>query len=73
MIKYSQNEQSKDKRRYLQRSLAQKELTQVELAKKASIHPNTIAKIEREEQNPEFATIKKIARVLDLDLSKLPN
>lgn len=49
-----------------------KGLTQVEVAEKAGIHWNTIAKVEREEQKPEFATIKSIAKVLGVDISTLP-
>lgn len=47
-------------------------LTQTQLANKAGIYPNTYAKIERGEQNPSFATIKRIAKVLELDLKDLP-
>lgn len=50
-----------------------KGLTQVEVADKANLHWNTIAKVEREEQEPEFVTIKKIAKVLGIDISKLPD
>lgn len=50
-----------------------KGLTQVEVAEKAGLHWNTIAKVEREEQEPEFGTIKKIAKVLGIDISKLPD
>lgn len=48
-------------------------LTQVELAKKAGLHWNTVAKIERELQKPEFDTIKRIAKVLKVDISDLPD
>lgn len=50
-----------------------KGLTQVEVADKSNLHWNTIAKVEREEQEPEFVTIKKIAKVLGIDISKLPD
>ena len=50
-----------------------KGLTQLQLAKKAGIYPNTYAKIERGEQDPSFATVKKLAKVLDLDLSDIPD
>jgi transcriptional regulator with XRE-family HTH domain len=50
-----------------------KGLTQVEVAEKAGIHWNTVAKVEREEQEPEFATIKKISKVLGVDISTLPD
>ena len=49
-----------------------KDLTQVELAKKAGVYPNTYSKIERDEQEPSFATAKKLAKVLDIDISDIP-
>lgn len=42
--------------------------TQVELAEKAGIHWNTVAKIERNEQKPEFDTIKGLTKALGLKL-----
>ena len=50
-----------------------KGLTQVEVAEKAGIHWNTVAKVEREEQKPEYLTIKRIAKVLGIDISTLPD
>ena len=49
-------------------------LTQVEVAKKAGISANTYAKVERGEQKPLADTIKKVSRVLDLeiDIKNLP-
>lgn len=47
-------------------------LTQLEIANKAGVHPNTIAKIERGIQEPSYPTLKKLAKVLDIDLNKLP-
>jgi transcriptional regulator with XRE-family HTH domain len=47
-------------------------LTQTEVAEKAGLHWNTIAKVEREEQKPEFGTVKRIAKVLNVDISTLP-
>ena len=49
-----------------------KELTQIEVAEKAGIHPNTYAKIERGLQDPSFPTIKKICNVLDLNIADIP-
>ena len=49
-----------------------KNLTQIEVAEKAQIHPNTYAKIERDEQDPSFATIKNLAKVLDVNISDIP-
>lgn len=48
-------------------------LTQHELAEKAGIHPNTYAKIERNEQEPAFDTVKKLANVLKLKLEDIPS
>ena len=47
-------------------------LTQVEVAEKANIYPNTYALIERGLQNPQFATVKKLARALDLNVDDIP-
>ena len=49
-----------------------KGLTQVVVANKSGVYPNTYAKIERGEQEPSFATIKKLARVLDVNLEDIP-
>jgi DNA-binding XRE family transcriptional regulator len=46
-------------------------LTQQELGKKAGVHWNTIAKIERDEQEPSFETIKKLAKALNVKSSDL--
>ncbi len=48
-------------------------LTQQELAEKAGIHPNTYAKIERDEQEPSFDTVKRLASVLKLKLEDIPS
>jgi transcriptional regulator with XRE-family HTH domain len=49
-----------------------KKLTQVEVSEKVGIHWNTYAKMERDLQDPTFQNLKKIAKVLNLDLNKLP-
>lgn len=49
-----------------------KGLTQVEVADKAGIHPNTYAKIERGENMPSPDSIKKLLKVLDIEASKIP-
>ena len=56
----------------LKKARLTKNLTQAELAQKAGIHPNTYAKLERDEQSPSFATIKKLAKVLDLNIENIP-
>ena len=48
-------------------------LTQQELADKAGIHSNTYAKIERDEQEPSFDTIKRLAKALKLKLEDIPS
>ena len=50
-----------------------KGLTQLQVATKSDIHPNTYAKIERDEQDPSFPTIKKLAKVLDLEIKDIPD
>lgn len=45
--------------------------TQVVVAKKAGISPNTYARIERGEQQPTIPTLQKLSKVLDINLSKL--
>lgn len=49
-----------------------KGLTQSEVAQKAGIHPNTYAKIERDEQEASFSVVKKLAEILDLSLFDIP-
>jgi len=49
-----------------------KHLTQVEVAEKVGVHPNTIARIERGEQKPTFATAKRLAKILELDIKDIP-
>jgi len=49
-----------------------KGLTQFDVAEKAGIHPNTYAKIERDDQKASFPTIKKLAKVLDLEIKDIP-
>ncbi len=42
-------------------------LTQDELAEKASVSQSTIANIERNNAEPQFRTIRKLANALDID------
>ncbi len=48
-------------------------LTQVELADKSGVHVNTYARIERNEQEPTFDTVRKLARALNLNLEDIPS
>ena len=49
-----------------------KGLTQTELAEKTGVHSNTIAKIEQGIQQPSYPTIKKLSKVLDIDINDFP-
>jgi transcriptional regulator with XRE-family HTH domain len=46
-------------------------LTQDELAEKASVTQSTIANIERNNAEPQFRTIRKLAKALDIDPTEL--
>ena len=46
-------------------------LTQGELSKKASVSQSTIANIERNNQEPHFRTIRKLAKALNVDPTEL--
>ena len=46
-------------------------LTQEELAAKAGVSAATVVNIERDNQEPHFRTIKKLAKALDVDPTTL--
>ncbi len=46
-------------------------LTQEELAERANVSPSTIANVERDNREPHFRTIRKLARALDIDPTEL--
>ena len=46
-------------------------LTQEELAEKASVSAATVVNIERNNQEPHFRTIRKLAKALNVDPIKL--
>ena len=46
-------------------------LTQDELADRASVSQSTIANIERNNAEPQFRTIRKLAKALDVDPPEL--
>ena len=46
-------------------------LTQEELAEKAGVSAATIVNIERNNQEPHFRTIRKLAKSLDIDPTEL--
>ena len=42
-------------------------LTQEELANKAGVAPNTVARLERNETEPHMTTLRKLASALEVD------
>ncbi len=46
-------------------------LTQDELADKAEVSQSTIANIERDNAEPQFRTIRKLAKALDIEPTEL--
>ena len=46
-------------------------LTQEELADKAGVSAATVVNIERDNQEPQFRTIRKLAKALDVDPTEL--
>jgi transcriptional regulator with XRE-family HTH domain len=46
-------------------------LTQEELANKADVGTNTVARLERNETEPHMSTLRKLARALNVDPSEL--
>ena len=49
-----------------------KGLTQVEVAQKSGMHPNSYAKIERGYSLASPTSIKKLIKTLDIESSKIP-
>lgn len=46
-------------------------MTQVQLAEKSGVNQVTIARIERDQVDPRFSTICRLARALDVDPTQL--
>jgi transcriptional regulator with XRE-family HTH domain len=46
-------------------------LTQEELAEKAGVSPSTVVNVERDQQEPHFRTIRKLAKALDVEPNEL--
>jgi transcriptional regulator with XRE-family HTH domain len=46
-------------------------MTQVQLAEKSGVNQVTIARIERDQVDPRFSTIRRLARALDVDPTQL--
>ncbi len=46
-------------------------LTQAELGKRAGVHRDQVSRIERDEVEPRFSTIRKLAAALEVEPSEL--
>jgi len=46
-------------------------LTQVQLAEKSGVNQVTIARIERDQVDPRFSTMRRLAKALDIDPTEL--
>jgi len=46
-------------------------LTQVQLAEKSGVNQVTIARIERNQVDPRFSTMRRLAKALDIDPTEL--
>ena len=55
----------------LRKARTRRLLTQDELAEKAGVSQSTIANIERNNAEPQFRTIRKLARALDVEPTEL--
>lgn len=55
----------------LRKARTRKLWTQEELAHRASLSPSTIVNIERDQSEPHFSTIRKLAKSLGVDPAEL--
>lgn len=55
----------------LRKARTRRLLTQAELAEKSGINPTTVVRVERNQAEPHFRTIRKLARALDVDPTEL--
>lgn len=55
----------------LKKARTKRLLTQEELAEKAGVSAATVVNIERDNQEPQFRTIRKLAKALDVDPTEL--
>ncbi len=49
----------------------QRLLTQAELGERAGVHRDQVSRIERDEVEPRFSTIRKLAKALEVEPSEL--
>ncbi len=57
--------------RKLKEARTRRLLTQEELAEKADVSQSTVVNIERDQAEPHFRTIRKLAKALDVDPTSL--
>lgn len=55
----------------LKKARTRRLLTQGELAERAGVSPSTVVNIERDQAEPHFRTIRKLAEALDVDPTSL--
>lgn len=55
----------------LRKARTRKLWTQEELAEQAGVSPSTIVNVERDQAEPHFSTIRKLAKSLDVDPTEL--
>ena len=46
-------------------------LTQIKLHERSGVNPTTIVRVERDQVEPHFRTIRKLAKALDVDSTTL--
>jgi putative transcriptional regulator len=61
----------KEKINKLKLVLVEKEITQKDFAKKLAVSPNTIYRMCKNESQPSLRLLKKMANILDVDISEL--
>ena len=69
---YKESMSNKSAAKLVKDARVTKGLTQTELAKKTGVHSNTVAKIEQGIQQPSYPTIKKLSKVLDININDFP-
>ncbi len=55
----------------LKRWRIRRALTQAQLAERAGLGPNTVPRIERDEEEPHMTTVRKLADTLEVDPAEL--
>ena len=71
MMKDSYNAHSGSHRDKLRAVRTRRLLTQEELAERVGVSPSTVVNIERDNREPHFRTIRKLAKALDVQPKEL--